>query len=69
MSKVYVRDDVRAVVFNTHTLTHVPLRGGVSFDTDDPFVNDIRWALETDVEQATAAPGEKRNVRRSKSDA
>ena len=64
MAKLYVADGVNAIVYNHHTMTHEPLHAGRAFDSDDPFVKDIAWAFEAPVEQATAAPGEKRNTTR-----
>lgn len=34
------------------------------YDDDDPIVREFPWAFESDIEQATAAPGEKRTTRR-----
>ena len=36
-----------------------------AYDAKDPLVLAYPWAFESDVEQATASPGEKRNVRRA----
>lgn len=35
------------------------------YDSNDPLVRAYPWAFEADVEQATAAPGEKRSVRKA----
>lgn len=35
-----------------------------AYDSQDPLVLAYPWAFESDVEEATASPGEKRNVRR-----
>jgi len=37
-----------------------------AYDSDDPLVKEYPWAFVADVERATAAPGEKRNVNRKK---
>lgn len=42
----------------------VPLRENDPYDDDDPLVRAYPWAFGSDVEQATAAPGEKRNTRK-----
>ena len=40
---------------------------GQEFDADDLVVRDFAWLFtDTPVERATAAPGERRNVRRPK---
>ncbi len=65
MAKVYVRDGIAAVVYNRHTTTTEPVYAGRAFDVDDPFVADHPEYFEPPVEQATAAPGEKRSTRRA----
>lgn len=42
----------------------VALKPGAPYDKDDPLVRAYPWAFESDVEQATAAPGEKRTLKR-----
>lgn len=43
----------------------VTLKLDLPFDDDDPIVRAYPWAFEQDnIESATAAPGEKRTVRR-----
>lgn len=42
----------------------VALREGAPYDDKDPLVRAYPWAFVSDVEQATASPGEKRTVRR-----
>ena len=42
----------------------VTLRVNEAFPHDDPLVKAYPWAFESDVESATAAPGEKRSVSR-----
>ena len=43
--------------------TWITLSAGADFDSSDPLVRAYPWAFQrdADVEQATAAPGEKRN--------
>ena len=44
---------------------HHVVKAGDAFDKNDPVVRQHRWLFDADnVEQASAAPGEKRNVRR-----
>ena len=43
----------------------VVLRENTPFDPKDPLVRAYPWAFGSDVEQASAAPGEKRSVLRS----
>jgi len=45
----------------------VPLRRGDAWDSDDPLVRERPDLFEHPVEQATAAPGEKRSTRRPQS--
>ena len=40
------------------------VEAGQEFDRNDPVVKNHRWLFEAPVEQATAGPGERRNVRR-----
>ena len=43
----------------------VVLKPGDAYDAKDPLVRTFPWAFGSDnVEQATASPGERRNVRR-----
>lgn len=63
-------------VVSSHPVTgqFITLARGMEFDDDDPIVAAFAWAFvdepkpeqvrEVPIEQATAAPGEKRNVRR-----
>lgn len=48
------------------TVSGVPtaLRENEPYDSDDQVVREFPWAFRSDVEQATAAPGERRNARR-----
>ena len=65
MPSVYVSDRAEpASVYNPHTESRVVVFPGARFDADDPFVADHPELFRSDVEQATAAPGEKRNARR-----
>lgn len=64
MSVMRVRQDVSATVWDEDTLSWVPLVPGRPYDASDPLVRDNAWAFESDVEVATARPGEKRSVRR-----
>lgn len=40
------------------------LRVGDAYDVNDPIVREHSWAFRSDVETATAAPGERRGGRR-----
>lgn len=62
--KIYVRDGIAAVIHNTHTGMHETVFPGRAFQADDPFAKDHPELFDV-VEQATAAPGEKRNTSRS----
>ena len=64
MSIVRVRMDVQSVVYDAETEQHVPLRPGDPYDSKDRLVRQFPWAFESDVESATAKPGERRNVQR-----
>ena len=64
MSKLRVRESV-AVQHPDLPGQLVVLKANDPFDPKDPLVRAYPWAFESDVEQATAAPGEKRNVRRT----
>jgi hypothetical protein len=57
---------VRAVQSAIITIDAAPLviREGDAFNDDDPVVREHRWLFRSDVEQATASPGERRNARR-----
>lgn len=49
----------------THDGIPTALRLHEPYDSNDPIVREFGWAFESDeIEQATAAPGERRNVRR-----
>ena len=74
MSIIRVKPDVACVVYDADNDFHVPLRGGMEFDSDDPIVSAFADFFESDaaekrparkrataVEMATAEPGAKRN--------
>lgn len=42
----------------------IALEEDKGYDDSDPLVRAYPWAFESDVEQATAAPGEKRTSRK-----
>lgn len=63
MATVRVRQDAVATVYDAETGTFIPLKPGTPYESTDPFVRAHPWAFESDVERATASPGEKRNVR------
>lgn len=44
----------------------VTVREGQAFNDDDPIVRAHPWLFASDVEAATAVPGERRNIPRSK---
>tara|TARA_R110000868_G_scaffold322055_1_gene583060 strand:- start:614 stop:841 length:228 start_codon:yes stop_codon:yes gene_type:complete len=73
MSIVRVRPGVAAVIHDASTASMVALTAGAEYDSADPIVKAHGWAFQTDatedarprvrsvsIEQATAAPGEKR---------
>lgn len=49
------------------TVNGIPtvLRENDPYDSSDQVVREFPWAFRSDVEEATAAPGERRNTRRS----
>ncbi|MGA1076722.1 MAG: hypothetical protein ACO307_16575 [Ilumatobacteraceae bacterium] len=51
----------------THNGVALTVREGQPFDVNDPIVADLPWLFETDVEEATARPGERRQTRRKPS--
>lgn len=57
---------VRAMQSAIVTIDGTPtfVREGEAYDADDHLVREHRWLFRSDVEQATAAPGERRNARR-----
>jgi len=65
--KVRVRSEDGGYVV-THPDGHsVALIPGESYDSDDPIVKAYRWAFDADnVEQASSAPGERRNTTRGR---
>lgn len=73
MSLLRVKPDVACVVYDAESACHVALKPGDEFDSTDPVVRQFPWAFAPDgkaparerlrgvsVEQATAAPGERR---------
>lgn len=50
----------------THNGVPVVIAEGQAFEMDDPIVAEFRWMFDAPVEQATAAPGEKRTTTRRK---
>lgn len=50
----------------THEGFSETVREGQAFDDEDGIVRDFPWLFEAPVEQATAAPGQRRNVTRRK---
>ena len=62
MSTVRVRE---SCVVTPSGGTPIALRVHDAYDDDDPIVREFPAAFVSDVEQATAAPGEKRNARRT----
>lgn len=69
MAKLRVKQDVAAIVLNPVTQTNEPLIPGKPYNTDNPdedaLIRAFPWAFESDVEEATAAPGRKRSVSRA----
>jgi hypothetical protein len=63
MTTVRIKKDAAAIVYNSVTGMHEPLIPGTAFEDDHPLVREFPWAFESDIEQATAAPGEKRSTR------
>ena len=52
-----------SVVDPTVPGSRVVIKEDKPYDADDPLVKEYPWAFEPDnIERATAAPGEKRNV-------
>lgn len=66
MATVRIKQGLSSTVRNPETGMWEPLVAGTPFEDDDEFVKSYPWAFESDVEQATAAPGEKRTVSRKK---
>ena len=54
---------IEAAVVTVDGVQHT-LRVGDPYDAEDPVVQTHRWAFRSDVEQATAGPGERRGGRR-----
>lgn len=64
MPTVRVKADVQSAVYDYETQTYITLKPGDPYDSRDDIVRAHPWAFESDVESASARPGEKRNVRR-----
>jgi hypothetical protein len=66
MATVRVRNGVACTVRPQGAPTGVVLVPDLAFDENDPVVKEFAWAflLDGDVEDASAIPGQKRNVRR-----
>ena len=61
------RATLQSPVVVSHPLTKqfVTIAKGMEFADNDPVVKEFAWAfVKPDVEQATAAPGEKRTAKR-----
>ncbi len=64
MATVRVKADVQSVVTDPESGVMVALRPDDAYDSQHPLVRAYPWAFTRDnvaVEQATAAPGERRN--------
>ena len=63
MSIVRVRPEVAAAVLDPESGAYVALVPDAQYNSDDPLVREYPWAFGADnaIEQASAAPGEKRN--------
>lgn len=63
MSIVRVRPEVAAAVLDPTTGVYVALSPDDPYDSEHPLVREYPWAFSADnaIEQASAAPGEKRN--------
>jgi len=68
MATVRVRDDGPWIVTHPEHGANVTLKPGDPWDTTDVIVKEFEWAFQADqqrdVEDATAAPGKKRTVKR-----
>jgi hypothetical protein len=65
MATVRVRSDVGPVSVEHPEAAglRVALKPGQAYEHTDPIVKAYGWAFESDVESASAEPGEKRSVR------
>ncbi len=65
MATVRVRSDIGPVSVEHPEAgeLRITLKPGTAYDTTDVIVRTYKWAFESDVEQATGTPGEKRSVR------
>lgn len=62
MATVRALETVVVHHFDPEILGMVSVREGDPYDAKDPLVKAYPWLFASDVERATAAPGEKRNV-------
>ena len=62
MGIVRVKESV--VVYDEESGLPTAIKENDPYPDDHPFVRAYPWAFASDVEQATAAPGERRNARR-----
>jgi len=65
MPTVRVKQMEAVSVYSAELENHITLVPGTPFDAKDPIVKAYAWAFESDIESATARPGEKRIVRRT----
>jgi hypothetical protein len=65
MATVRVRADLAAISVQDPNVpgARIALRANDPYEHDDPVVKAYSWAFESDIEQATAEPGVKRQVR------
>ena len=63
MATVRVRSDIGPVSVEHPEAgeLRITLKPGAAYDSTDPIVRTYQWAFESDVEQATGTPGEKRS--------
>lgn len=54
---------IESAIVTVNGTQHI-VRAGDAYDADDPIVREHRWAFRSDVEAATANPGERRGGRR-----
>jgi len=65
MATVRVSQTVSVQNPDPRVVEMIGLHEGQAFDDKDPIVKAYPWAFESDnIERTTAAPGEKRNVKR-----
>jgi hypothetical protein len=63
MATVRVKSDVASAVLDPESGAYVALIPDAPYDSKHPLVREYPWAFtaDNDIEQASAAPGEKRN--------